>query len=545
MSTRPHAATSSELIREAARDHGDGTAYSFEGTAVTFAEFDAEVDLWAKALLALGVKRGEAVSILAGNHPVFLQLAFGAARIGAHLAPLNTWHKTGELAYTLRHSESVVLFTVGVLRNRDYSESLLEILPELGRSTREGGAEAPFSGAPHLRELVSLGEQLPGTRTLASVLAAAATIDDDQLVRAESANTPDDLMYLLYTSGSTSLPKGVMSAQGDLIENGFQIGERQGIVESDRSWLATPLFYGLAALQGVFATWTHFAAVVLQESFEAVEALKILEQERCTVYFGFGNLTRKLLSTPGFDRSKLRLRKGMIGFSEEDKRLAIDEMGITSGVSAYGSTEVYGLAALTDSHDPRPLVMATQGHPLPGVQMRIADPDTGRELPPGVVGSLQIKGRVTPGYFRDAARTAEAFTADGYFITGDLARIDHDGRLVYQGRSGEMIKTGGINVSPQEVESLLDQVPGIRQAYVCGVPHDDEGECIVAFVEADERLDAEAIKAHLRQVAASYKIPRYIYHRTDEAFPRLASGKIALPALKAEALQLASEKASA
>ncbi|WP_104175902.1 class I adenylate-forming enzyme family protein [Arthrobacter sp. Y81] len=540
-SNQPEAVTASALIREAAKNHPNNVAYTFQNRHTTFAEFDHEVTHWAKALMNLGVERGEAVSILAGNHPHFLRLAFAAARIGAHLAPLNTWHKADELQYTLQHSDAVVLFTVDALRAHNFNTVFAGFLPELN----DLAPRPEFKAAPILRNVVSLGEGLPGMQSLEAFLEGAKNITDSQLAARELQNTSSDLMYLLYTSGSTSKPKSVMIHQGNLLENGFHMGERQGIDERDRSWLATPLFYGVGALQALFSTWTHYARLVLQEAFDPAEAITLLDQQRCTVYYGFGNLTRKLLSHPSFDKSKVHLRKGMIGFSEEDRRLAIEDLGVVHGVSVFGMTELYGLAALTDYRDPLDVVMTTQGKPLPGVEIRILDVDSGDPVGPNIVGELVIKGRTTSGYYKDDARTAEAFTKDGYFRTGDLASLDENGRLVYQGRQGDMIKTGGVNVSPQEVEKLLDTVPGIKQAHVCAVKDEEQGEAIAAFIETDADVTPETIRTFLKARAASYKVPKYFFYKSDESLPRLASGKISLPALKQEAADLAKEKAGA
>lgn len=534
--TKPQATTCSGLLREAAALHPERTAYIFDDRHTTFAEFDATVSRWAKGLLHLGVQRGEAISVLAGNHPHFLHLAFAAARIGAHLAPLNTWHTPDELQYTLNHSDAVALFTVDILRARNFNAAVSSFLPELN----ESHAGRTFAAAPELRDVVSLGQGLPGMMNVESLLEGAQHISDDQLHEREQLNAPSDLMYLLYTSGSTSKPKAVMLHQGDAIENGYQIGVRQGIDETDRAWLVTPLFYGVAALQALFATWTHFGTIVLQEAFEPSAALEILERHRCTVYFGFGNLTRKLLAAPGFDKAKVFLRKGMIGFSVEDRRLAIEELGVEHGVSVYGLTETYGLAALTDYRDPKEVVMTTQGKPLPGVDIRIVNPETGQPVEAGVVGAITVRGRTTSGYYKDPVRSMEAFTADGYFLTGDLGRYDRDGRLQFQDRSGEMIKTGGVNVSPQEVEMLLDRVPGIRQAHVCAVHDEEQGQAVAAFIDADADLSPDVIRQQLKAVAASYKIPKYFFYRSDDSLPRLASGKISLPALKKEAAELVS-----
>jgi fatty-acyl-CoA synthase len=533
-SHRPAATTSSALLREWASLTPDAVAITFNGEHITFADLDRDVDAWARSLLAAGIQRGQSISVLTGNHPHFLRAAFAAARVGAHLAPLNTWHTAAELLYTLAHSEAALLLATDGIRRVNYNKILSTFLPEL----TDPGPHDSYICCPDLHSVVALGEPLPGAQSLAEFLRRGDEIDPAELAARERENTPNDLMYVLYTSGSTSTPKGVQLHQGPAIENGWWIGERQGILAQDRSWLATPLFYGLAAIQALFATWTHGARVVLQEVFDPAAALELLHDQRCTVYYGFGNLTRKLVTQPGFDRSRLFLRKGMIGFSVEDRRLAIDELGVTNGVSVFGMTETYGLIALTDYRDDRETVMTTQGRPLPGSEIRIADPFSDVPLPNGEVGAIQVRGRITSGYLKDPDRTEAAFTPDGFFRTGDLGALDSDGRLIYHSRATEVMKPAGVNVSPQEVEALLDTVPGIAQAYVCSMPDDIDGEAVVAFIEADPATTTEEfIRSYLRERAASYKIPRHYIYRTDEQIPRLASGKISRPRLQQEAIQ--------
>ncbi len=532
----PGARTASALIRELAHTDPDRVAETFEGRHRTFAELDADVTTWAKALMAAGVQRGEAVSILAGNHPNFVTLAFAAARVGAFLAPLNTWHTAPELQYTVGHAPSVLLFTIDTLRKQDFRAAWSQVLPELAARPAQPDERLRAAQLPALLDVVSLDGGLPGATSLHGFLTAGASVTDEDLAAREALNRPEDLMYLLFTSGSTSKPKAVQLHQGHLIENAWWIGERQGITGEDRAWIATPLFYGVSAMQGLFGALTHSARIVLQEAFDPTEAVRLLEEQQCTVYYGFGNLTRKLLAVPGFDKSRIALRKGMIGFSVEDRRLALDELGVTDGCSVYGMTETYGLFALTRHDDPREIVLTSQGFALPGNEPRIVDPATGLPLPPGQVGDLQLRGRITSGYFDDDERTRASFTHDGFFRTGDQACVDDTGRLVYHSRAVDTMKPGGINVAPQEVEALLDEVPGIAQAHVCAIPDPADGERVVAFIEADPAVTTpDFIVDHLRGRAASYKIPRHFIYRRDADLPKLPSGKIPRPMLVHEA----------
>jgi len=204
--------------------------------------------------------------------------------------------------------------------------------------------------------------------------------------------------------------------------------------------------------------------------------------------------------------------------------------------NVYGATETYGNCAVTDAHDPLERRLTTQGRPLPGMEIRVVEPASGRTLPPNEVGELRVRGCVTPGYYRDAEQTRAVFDAEGFFVTGDLGMLDADGRVRFHGRLKEMIKTGGINVAPLEVEGVLLSHPAVKQAYVVGLPDRGKGEVAAAAVELHDgaTATAEALTAFCRERLASYKVPARIVFRKADEFPRTATGKIQKPRLREE-----------
>jgi fatty-acyl-CoA synthase len=229
------------------------------------------------------------------------------------------------------------------------------------------------------------------------------------------------------------------------------------------------------------------------------------------------------------------MRTGLTIGPPEDITLTIEALGAAELCTVYGSTETYGNCAVTDAHDPLPLRLATQGLPLPGMTIRAVDPVTRAPLPRGEIGELAVRGYTTPGYFRAPELDAQVFD-DGWFLTGDLGSIEPDGRVRFRGRLKEMIKTGGVNVAPLEVEHVLLQHPDIVQAHVVGVPDRLKGEIVAAAVEmrADSEPDAAAITAFCRERLASYKVPTRLAFRTAAEFPRTATGKIHKPGLRQE-----------
>jgi fatty-acyl-CoA synthase len=533
----PASRTLGGLLREMADRYPDRPAIVFEGVTYSFRELDAQADALARGLLAIGVGHGDKVALLASNRPEWLWICFAAARIGAILCPISTWSKRAELDYALGHSEARILLTMDRFLNQDYHADLCAIIPELEavgdgylRSGRYPRLEAVvFLGdAPHLGALTIDGLRQRGEGVSDAVLRAAA-----------EAVHPTDLCYILYTSGSTADPKGVMLQHFGTIENCFGIGERQHLTHEDRLWLVMPLFYGLASVNAMPAVYTHGGCIVLQEYFEAGRALELIERERCTVYYGLGHMTKALVDHLDFGRRDLSaLEKGVTGFSPEDKRLAIETLGVRRCCSVYGLTESYGNCCLTDADDPLEVVLDTQGVPLPGWEFKIVDPETRQRLPRGELGLLCIKGYTTLGYYKDDAETARAFDDEGFFITGDLATLDDAGRMRFHSRVKEVIKVGGINVSPQEVEHILELHSGVRQAHVVGVPDAVKGEFIVAFVEpAREGLAEDELRVFVREQAASFKVPRRVLFRTDAQLPRVASGKVPKYRLREEAIR--------
>jgi fatty-acyl-CoA synthase len=266
----------------------------------------------------------------------------------------------------------------------------------------------------------------------------------------------------------------------------------------------------------------------------------LIERERCSVYYGMANMARALLEHPDHPGRRLgAMRTGLTIGPPEDITLTIEALGAAELCTVYGSTETYGNCAVTDAHDPLPLRLATQGLPLPGMTIRAVDPATRAALPPGEIGELAVRGYITPGYFRAPELDAQAFDAAGWFLTGDLGSIEPDGRVRFRGRLKEMIKTGGVNVAPLEVEHVLLQHPDIVQAHVVGVPDRLKGEIVAAAVEmrAEAEPDAAAITAFCRERLASYKVPTRFAFRAAGEFPRTPTGKIHKPGLRQELAQ--------
>jgi fatty-acyl-CoA synthase len=263
----------------------------------------------------------------------------------------------------------------------------------------------------------------------------------------------------------------------------------------------------------------------------------LIERERCSVYYGMANMARALRENQVHPKRRLgAMRTGLTIGPPEDIVMTIQALGADELCNVYGSTETYGNCAVTDAKDPLPLRLHSQGLPLPGMTIRTVDPGTRQPLLQGEIGELAVRGYVTPGYFQAPELDAEAFDRDGFFLTGDLGSIEADRRVRFRGRLKEMIKTGGVNVAPLEVEQVLLQNPDIVQAYVVGVPDQSKGEIVAAAVElrAGAAADTAAIVAFCRERLTSYKVPARLAFRTAAELPRTPTGKIHKPGLRQE-----------
>ena len=453
-----------------------------------------------------------------GNRPEWLIADFAVLALGAVMVSLNTWATRRELAWMLDHSETSVLVTVDRFLGQDYTGAL-------GEATAAGEL-------PKLRHVVRIapdGRELPGGVSWESVMQAGESVPESVLDEAQAAVEPPDVACILYTSGSTSTPKGVQLQHYALIENMWDIGERQHLRAGDRLWLAVSLFWGLGCENALFALMTHAGTIVLQERFEAGEAIDLIEREGCTVVYATPNMVRAIAEHPGCRPDRLAsLRTGVTIGTPEQVRLLAD-LGANEVCNVYGLTETYGNCTVTDAHDPIEVRMASVGRPLPGFELAIEDPETRRPLPAGEVGEIKVRGYVTCGYYRAEDKNREAFDDGGWFLTGDLGYLDESGGLHFRGRLKEMIKTGGINVAPVEVEEVLMSHPGVEQAYVVGLPDAERDEIVAAVVvpRGDPgAMDEAALRAHCAGALAAYKRPRRYRLVAAGDLPLTATGKV-------------------
>ncbi|AIP34704.1 AMP-binding enzyme family protein [Paraburkholderia xenovorans LB400] len=513
MSNIPESRTIPRLLRELVANHGNREALVGQGERMTYQQLGERVEALAARLIRTGVKRGEKVGVLMGNRPEWVISALAITSIGAVLVSLNSWATARELAYLLSHSGCRHLIATRRYLKYDYAVMLRDMDPAIrGR----------------LATVIGVDADLPDGWLPFDDAADVARVEAGDAVRAAGEQVgSDDIAFLLYTSGSTSAPKGVQLAHGALIVNGWHIGERQRIVPGDRLWLAVSLFWALGCVNAMMNLLTHGGCIVLQEAFDAGEALHLIEAERCTVFYGTPNMAQALYDHPERERHDLgSLRTGgTLGSPEQIARVI--KLGVSRVCNIYGLTETYGNSHVTSADDDEALRLVSCGQPLPGVEQRIVDAN-GIDLPPGEIGEIRVKGRVIDGYYGNEELTKASFDEQGYFRTGDLGYVDSQGYLYYRGRSKEMIKTGGINVSPADVESVLSAHPAIYLAYVVGVPDPVRDEEIGALVvlENGASMASDEILQYCRQNLAAYKVPRRLRFVSEGELPMTTTGKV-------------------
>jgi fatty-acyl-CoA synthase len=511
----PTSRTIAGLLDEQAARFGAREALVGGAARYTYAALRAEVRAFAKGLAALGVRKGDHVAILMGNRPEWIVADLATCALGAVMVAVNTWVTARELCYVLAHSDAKLLIASDHFLRYDYFTLLAELEPLA-------------AALPRLERIVHVGARAyQDSLPFAEVYARGRAVPDDEIARAARAIDPNDVAYLLYTSGSTATPKGVQLQHYALIENMWHIGERMHVTEQDRLWLAVSLFWGLGCENALMNLLTHGGCVVLQEHFEPGEALRLIEAERCTLFYGTPNMAQAMAEhpdRPARDLSSLR-SGGTVGSPDQIRRVI--ELGAHEICNIYGLTETYGNCAVTDAAEPLEIRLTSVGRPLPGVDLRIVD-ESGRALMSGEVGEIRVKGYVTVGYYKDAEKNRAAFDNDGYFVTGDLGLLDETGRLYFRGRIKEMIKTGGINVAPVEVEETLMAHPAVKLACVTGVPDPRRDEVIAALIVCEDgcTVAKAELLAHCRRALAAYKIPRLVKFVREAELPLTVTGKL-------------------
>ena len=509
------------------------------GVRYTYRELRAEVDRTARGLMSLGIQKGQNVGIWATNYVEWLLAQYATAKIGAALVTVNPAYRTHELAYLLEQAQVNALVVIGRFRTSDYVEMLNELIPELAAS-RPGDLRSPRF--PHLRHLVFIPPHddpdtptPPGMWRWRDLLDRAEQVTPEELETRQAQCDPDDVINIQYTSGTTGNPKGAMLTHHNLIANALYVGDCMEMTEADRLCIPVPFYHCFGCVMGSLACVTHGSTMVIpSEYFEPLQTLEAIASERCTAVHGVPTMFIAQLGHPDFPKFDLgSLRTGVMAGSPcpiEVMREVIDRMGAERITIAYGQTEASPVITQTLADDSIERRVSTVGKVLPGVAVRLIDPESGREVGPGQQGELQTRSAmVMKGYYNMPDATAAAIDADGWLHTGDLATVDEDGYYKITGRLKDMIIRGGENIYPREVEEFLYTHPQIADVQVIGVPDQRFGEEVMAWVQLRPDADpadvtTDSIRDYCRGRIAHYKVPRYV--KITDQFPMTVTGKI-------------------
>jgi fatty-acyl-CoA synthase len=516
-----------QLDRTAAR-YGAREALTFAGERWTFQHVQAATDQAARGLMQCGVKPGDKVALWLTNRPEWLHVQYAVAKIGAVLVPVNTRFRTADLEYVLRQSDSTTLVTTDHSGPVGYLDMVRELLPGLDDCATPNALH--IEAFPELRRVVLMSQQAcPGMLRWTDVVASGDAVPVADLRARQQAVGPDDTALIMYTSGTTGFPKGVMHTH-NILRNVVDEANRMAVRPTDVTLMYLPLFHAFGLYEGALMTIVTGSRQILTETFDPGDALRLIESEKVTMMHGFDTHFQDMADHPACDRTdRSSLRTGIFaaGLPSSEPIARRTQTRLCRTISGWGMTEVGVGAALgypTDTEDDR---CAASGAALPGYDFKVIDPDTGEIAPLGRPGELCCRGYgVMQGYYKKPEETAQTVDADGWLHSGDMATMREDGTIRFLGRYKEMLKVGGENVDPVEIEALLLQHPAVSQVKVVGVPDArlQEVACACVVLTPGAQVRPEEILAQCRGKIASFKMPRHVLFRNE--YPMTSSGKV-------------------
>ncbi|HSA49834.1 MAG TPA: class I adenylate-forming enzyme family protein [Yinghuangia sp.] len=520
-----------EAIRQQAARHGARTLLTCDDDNLTYEEADRRSRELACGLLALGAGKGTHVGLLHPDGPDFVVAALAAARIGAVTLPMSTLSTPSELGTLLRNGDVGILLATSSYRSHDYVAALAAAVPGF-----DPAAEAPLftASAPVLRHVffADTPSGVAYSRTIARLIERGTELDEDVAQAAEDAVDPSDRLVIVYTSGSTSAPKGVVHNHGSLLRHLHNLNEMRRYTPDEVLFSNSPYFWIGGYAYIMLGTLLAGARMLCSNATRPADVLDFLERERPTMVNGYVQSIARLAADPTFaGRDLSSIRRGNLypimptDVRPADPALRHQMLGMTETGSVCLASEDEG-----DQPEHR---RGSFGRPVPGFEARITDFDGGADPGPGHQGELWLRGPfVMEGYH--GRERGEVFDADGWYHSGDIFSVDDEGFFHFHGRRGDMIKTAGANVSPTEVADAIREISGL-DALVVGLPDAERGQIVAAAVRVvrDDHAPApDELRRRLAEHLSAYKIPRRIVLIADDEVPTKPSGKIDIPALK-------------
>jgi fatty-acyl-CoA synthase len=498
------------LLDQVVARHGDREALCFHehGNAVrwSYAELGARAHRFAKALAAAGVSKGTRVALLMGNRPEWVEAAFGVSLAGGVLVPVNTLFEAPEIEHVLRHSDSAVLVCQERLAHHQYLEQV----------------QAMVGGLPYLTTLACMD-----TDSYHEFLGAGDAIPDEVSEGRAAEVSPHDDALVVYTSGSTGKPKGVLHAHRAAALQSWRFAQQLCLDPTLRVWSAFPFFWTAGYCMVMGATLAAGACLVLQELFEPGDALALLESERVTNPHAWPHQLASLENHPDWARCDLSAVVHVDSFTSFGRHPSVQIDDSWSPRAAYGLTETFTIISSVPADTAPEGREGHEGHILPGNVVRIVDAVSGQDQTAGAPGEIRVKGpTLMKGYLKVAPE--DVFDPDGFFSTGDAGFVDEEGHLHWVGRTSDLIKTGGANVSPVEIDNELLRHPGLVSALAVGVPHRTLGEIVVvcAVAQPGSDVDEDDVRNFLRGRLASYKLPRKVLFFAENELTLTGNAKI-------------------
>jgi len=495
----------------------------------TYSEFRDDVDNFAKALIALGVKAGSHVSVWATNVPQWFIAFWAVTKIGAVLVSVNTAYKIHEAEYLLRQSDTHTLIMTEGTKGSDYARIVSELCPELKKRDERAGLHA--KRLPFLRNVITVGFEMQGCLTWEKALEAGKDVSIDEVKMMANAVSIHNVCNMQYTSGTTGFPKGVMLTHYNVVNNGKCIGDRMDLSTADRMMIQVPMFHCFGMVLAMTASMTHGTTVLPLPYFSPKSSLACINQEHITAFHGVPTMFIAMLEHPDFEKTDFSyMRTGIMAGSpcpEPIMKQVIERMNMTEITIVFGQTESSPGCTMSSTDDPIDVRVSTVGRALPEIECKIVDPETNEELGDNETGEFVARGyNIMKGYYKMPEATAAAIDKDGWLHTGDLALRTPEGNYRITGRLKDMIIRGGENIYPKEIEEFLYTHEAVKDVQVIGIPDEQYGEEIMACIILKEgySLTAEEMKAFCLAHMARHKCPRYIDF--VDSFPMNAAGKI-------------------
>ena len=524
-------ATFSDVLDTMAEKYPDQYAFKYPTLDYTrtYEQFRRDVDECAAALISLGVKAGDHVAIWATNVPQWFITFWATTKIGAVLVTVNTAYKIHEIEYLLKQSDTHTLVMVEYCKDINYKEIIEELCPEL--KNLKPGSPLYSKNLPFLRNVVTVGFDMDGCLNWEQMLSRASLIPREEVRRRASLVKPDDVCNMQYTSGTTGFPKGVMLTHRNIVNNGKTIGDRMDLSTADRMMIQVPMFHCFGMVLSMTSMMTHGGTLCPIPYFSPKSSLSCVNDEHITCFNGVPTMFIAMFNHPDFAKTDFSyMRTGIMAGANcpaDLMRRASVEMNMREIISVYGQTEASPGCTMGEVNEDLDHRVETVGSAFPGIECKIIDPETGKELPDGESGEFVARGfNIMKGYYKMPEATAQTIDAEGWLHSGDICMRTPDGYYKVTGRLKDMIIRGGENLYPREIEEFYLTNPKVRDVQVVGVPDERYGEecCAWVILHKGETADENEMKEFGNASIARHKVPRYFLFVNE--FPMNAAGKI-------------------